>query len=205
MKIKEIVSRFRGTFKEFRGDTRTTSRYIWSIIWTAGLFLMEREKNLHKLDIYKTVDLETEEVNLLETSCVPLNCMGCRVKIPSTVENKNGLIYKYIASPDLSTQFKLVSPTAYQRKKKLKNTYQNYAFLDNGYIYFDKCYPCIKVSYLPDSWEESISSSDGCSKLEQNSPLPDYILYNLLRMSLEELSLHARVPFDTSQNKNPNN
>lgn len=204
MRVGEATSRLRNTLKEFKGDTRLTDRYLWNIIWSIGALLLNREKNLNSLDIFKTVDLETEEVNLLESSCVPLDCIGCRVKIPSKVESKYGLIYKFIATPDLSTSFKLVNPTSFTTKSKLRGKIGNYAYMDNGYIYMDECFPCIKISYLPNDSEEALEDTEGnknCSMLEKEISLPNYIMSVIFQMSLQELSMYVKLPFDTNQNK----
>lgn len=204
MLVKEAISRVRNTLKEYIADSRLSSRYVWNVIWTTSSYLIEKEKGLHNLDIFKPISLDTEEVNKYEGSCVPLSCIVCRVKLPSGVEGKKGLIYRYIGSPDLSTTFKLVSPLAFGRKKKIRMNAQNYAFLEEGYIYLDECFPCVKVAYFPNDSDEALDSTSGCSKLDRESPVPDYLLHAIFKMSFEELTLHARIPFDHLTNKNRN-
>jgi len=183
MTINTVVSRLRNGLKEVSRDSYYTNRQLWNIALTSFLKIINQRKNIHKLDIFTKGDFEVEEVNLLENSCVPLNCIGYRVCLDDVLETKQGLVFKYIGSPDLSELFKLVSPKTYQLKLDKTKGNTNYAFFDSGYLYFNKYFPCLKISYL---------SKDGecvsCSKLDNKLNIPDFILDDVIKMSLQELA-----------------
>lgn len=201
MTVREVTSRVRGILKEFHSDSVLTNRLIWSIVQSGLLMYLEREaKNIYKLDIFTKMSINQEIYSIYEGTCVPLECQGCRYKLPDGAENKNGLIYRYIASPDIHTQYKIVSPTDFQNKKNLRGASQNYMILENGYLYTDKCLPCISVAYLA----TKPSNDLGCSILDLDASIPDYILSTILRMPLEELNIFIQKPLDLAQNKNPN-
>ena len=130
MTIGDIISRLRNTIKEVTGDSVLTNRQLWNIAYTSFLLYNERDKrNIYNSDIFTVVNLEKEEVNFLEDSCVPLECQTCRYALPSGAEGKNGLIYRYIATPDMSETFQLTTPEQYQIKKKIRGNNQKFVFL----------------------------------------------------------------------------
>lgn len=205
MKIKEIISRGRNMLKEYYGDSTLSARFVWNIVRTIAFQLIDREKNsIYKVNVFKYVNLDAEEVNLLESSCVPLNCMGCRIKIPKGLENKHGLIYSFLGSPDMSQNWTIVSPNNFKDKKKLRGK-GRYAYIDGDYIYFDKCLPCYKLGYIPEDLEELTTLGEGCSVLELDSPIPDHLLYPVFRMAPQEFALYVQKPYNHITNKNETN
>lgn len=198
MQIKDIVSRIRNSSKEVTGDSVLRNRHIYNAFYTNALLLLEKDKrNLTKQENFKTVSLETEEVNLLENSCVPLDCMGCRVKLPKITSNKNGLVYRYISSPDKSILYKLTTPLSFQRKTKIKNNLQKYAFVDGDYLYLSECLPCIEISYLPDAMDDT----GICKILEEDVPFPDYLIDMAIKNALTELGIFIQKSQDHTTNK----
>jgi len=201
MLIRQIVSRLRNDIKEHTGDTVLTNRHLWNIFYTKAQLLLERDKkNIYNIDVFETASIDTEEVNELEDTCVPICKLSCRAKLPDSVEFKTGLTYRYIATADLSTNFHLVNPSSFIRKTGIQGNKQNYAYLENGYLYLSKCYPCISVSYIPKDLTSS-DDKDTCSKLDQNTILPDYLIDGAMTAALQELQLFKSVGYDHSQNK----
>lgn len=198
MLVGEAIARIRGNIKETTVDSYIPNRLIWSWIYTALLKYLEREKyKLHNLDIFTTESFDAERVNLLEDSCVPLDCTVSRIKV-SMLETKNGPIYKYITSPDRSQQFRLTTARGFERKIRTKGRSEYYAFKEGDYIYLEKYLPCVLVSYL----NIDLTSSKECSKLEELIPIPDYIMDTILKEALQEASIAIQKPQDIVQNKN---
>ena len=200
MTIGTVVSRLRNTIREYHPDSRVTARHLWNIAYTASLELLEREKKtLTNLDIFTTVSLDSEEVNAYMDTCVPLECLTCRYKLPKGyTEGKNGLRYRYISTADKSSNFHLVTPQAFQSRIGIKGNNNKYAYLDNGYLYTSECYPCIEVSIAT----ENGITADGCSVLDQESPIPDRLLNRVFSLSLNELFNMVRIPIPHIDNKN---
>lgn len=197
MTIRELVSRCRSTLKEVNNDSYLSNRHLWQIISSVFSKYLDQRKNIYKLDLFNTINIDTEEVNLLEESCVPLNCLGCRIKLDEAMETKDGLVFRYIATPDMSKTFKLVSPKLYMLKHKKTKGNSNFAFYDNGYLYFNNCFPCLKISYLSKTGQ----SNEGCSVLENNINIPDYMVQDIVAGTLSEYQYFLQKPQDKSANK----
>lgn len=157
----------------------------------------QSKKEKYKLDLFQVENLDTEEVNLMEDSCVPIDCMGCRIKLTDPLESGDGLVYRYLTTPDGSTPFKIVSPRIFQLKLNNTKGKTKYAFYENGYIYLSKCYPCIKIAYL------SSSGKDGetCSILDNEINISDEILADVIALSYQEFNIYLQRPIDRVANK----
>ena len=201
MTIREGVSRLRQDLKEVSQDSYFSDRGLWNAIFTSGVQYMERDrKNLHNLDIYTFKSFNTEEVNLYEESCVPLDCTVCRIKIPNILTLKTGMVYKSLTSPDGSIDFNITDPTSYQRKLKLLRGNKQLAFKEGDYIYLSTCLPCVKFGYVSTDLEDSNS----CSRLDDEIPFPEYLLDIIFKSALQSESLAVKKPHDTIQNKDTN-
>jgi hypothetical protein len=201
MTVREVTSRVRGVLKEFYSDSVLNNSLIWSIVQSGLLMYLERDnKNIYKLDIFTKININKENYNIYEGTCVPLDCQGCRYKLPNGSENRNGLIYRYIASPDLNTRYKLVSPIVYENKSKLRGDKGNYMILEDGYLYTNNCLPCINIAYLADK----PYADDECSVLDLDASIPDHVLDVILKMPLQELNIFIQKPLDITADKNPN-
>lgn len=197
----EIVSTLRGDLKEVSSDSYFTDRQLWSKFFIGGLMYMERErKNLHNLDIYTFQSFDTEKVNKYEGTCVPIECLSCRIKVPNLVSLKGGILYKSLTSPDGSIKFNITDPTSYQRKLNLKSGNQGFAFKEGEYIYLSKCLPCVKFGYVSNDMNHSTS----CKALEEENPFPDYMIDTLIKNALNTFQIAIKKPQDISSNKTPN-
>jgi hypothetical protein len=202
MKVREAVSRLRNVMKEHYSDSVLSNRFLWDLIKTASYQLIQREGNsIYNSSNFKCDFFDTEEVNLLENSCVPLNCLGCRFKLPETMDNKFGIVYRFLGTPDLSKQFTIVSPANFSAKEKIRGS-GNYAFIDGDYVYFKKCYPCFKFCYLHS--DLLAEDSTKCSKMDSEISIPNHLLEVVFRMSPESLNVFARKPYDHVTNKSSN-
>lgn len=195
MNIRTIVSRLRNSVKEMGNDTYYTNRYLWNVFKTITYKLVNREKMFNNLDVFETYNLEAEIVNLLDGTCVPLDCMVSRVKIPEGIETKNGLIYKYIASPDLSKFYRLVSPNLFKIKF---NKRFGVAFREGNYLYFNDNLPCYRAGFLP---SDGTSDGEGCSALDNSINLPDYLIDDGIKLALQEVYPSIQKPTDRVVNK----
>lgn len=204
MTVGESVSRLRNSVKEVNSDSVLSNRFLWNILYTSSLMLLDQDKNIHNQDVFKVVHLESEEVNIYEGSCVPLDCTTCRYKLPKGAEYKKGLLYRYIATPDMSTQFNLTDPGTYQNRSKIRGAkHINSIFLEEGYLYSKECYPCLKVAYLPGD-SLGIDNPDGCSLLDTEAIIPDRLIHRAIGMGLNELNVFIQKPSVVSTNKDAN-
>lgn len=205
MTIREAVSRLRNNLKEFYGDSVLSNRHLYNIIYTMSLAYLERDKRtLYNLDIFTPVNIDAEEVNIYEGSCVILDCKVCRYKLEDLMENKYGFIYKYVGTPDYKNQYHITSPNTYNRKTNIRGNKTKYGWIENEYIYIPDCPPCIKVLYLSSNGV-SLNSVDGCSIMDNKLTIPDYLIDNVIKGSMSELQIFIAKNFDVTENKNPNN
>lgn len=194
-----IISVLRNSIKEVTSDSVFTNRFLYKTLRLQALYYIERERlSLSNSNLFTTEDLETEEYDLSST-CVPFQCMGCRVKLP-VLNSKIGPLYKFVASSDFGTEWKIVSPLSFQRKKNLKSKF-NYAYQDGDYLYFTDCPPCVRVCYLKDSLKDD-SSEESCSRLEDEFIIPDYLARYVVQDSMQQLGLSLQKLQDHISNKN---
>ena len=194
----EVISLLRNSIKEVTSDSIYTNRFLYNTLRVNAFMYLERErKSLSNLNIFTTKTIDTEEVNLYEDSCVPLDCKGCRIKLP-VISTKIGPLYKFIASADMSQEWKLVNPLSFVRKNKMKSRY-NYAYLDGDYAYFTDCPECVKVCFASSDLEEG--TSDSCSRLEDEFFLPDHLLTYVIQDSLRQIGALISKAQDHIQNK----
>lgn len=191
----DVIYRLRSSIKEHSRDSRYSNRQLWNILWTSAKKIMLRDKNkLSSQNIFTRFEFETEQVNLL-TSCVPIDCDVCRIKLPNTVESKEGLVYQYIGPPDFSKNFKIVSPQTFRNLLKTRNPGKYYGFIDSDYLYLSKCYPCVIGLLLSDD-------ITGCSQLSTKAPIPDFMTDFVVREAIQELAPALTKPADIVANKN---
>jgi hypothetical protein len=204
MTISTIVSRLRTALKEHTADSRASNRFLWNTFYTAMLLFVEREKrSIFNLNIFQTSYLESEEVNLLEDSCVPLTCRGCRYKLPKGIEYKGGLLYKFLGTVDGSEEFQIVNPSTYNRKRNLRGVKQRikFATLEGEYLYTEKCYPCLKILHVPTN---GLTAADGCFILESEIQAPDHIIELILQTAVSSSNIFVQRQYDIVPDKNPN-
>lgn len=205
MTRREVVSRLRGDLNEHFGDSVIYNRHLWNDFWTASKVLIQRESDVNKLinqHIFKPYNLDTEEVNLYEGSCVPIECVACRVKLPKVIMSKTGMVYSFLGSPDMSTRIYVVNPSDFIVKSKIKGNRALYAFFEDDYLYFSKCMPCVKLLAVT---EDSDEPTDGkCSIMDQEVGMSDYLLEGAFALAKESLMVALRKQYDVVPNKDPN-
>jgi hypothetical protein len=222
MTIREVVSLLRDSLKEQSTDTKYTNRFLWSTFLRGRNTLLKQEadskKKLFNLSgIWDTVCVQMQEVSSLicNCDCLPYDCYVYRSKkkLPKSVESSLGILYRYIATPDLSVDITLVSPTQYQIKSKIKGNKLKYAFIHDGYLYTPGLkYPTIVVSAVFDedvstlNCNKSINSdnpstTNTCSSiLDRNTGLPDYLEDAGIKMALQLLIPSKQILADDLPN-----
>jgi hypothetical protein len=204
MTIRAVVARLRADINEVRGDSPFTDRHLWNAFWTSSRLILQREADSNVFrdsKAFRTINANTETVNMFEGTCVPLECAVCRVKIPKPlIGKKRGFIYNFIGSPDYHTSFSVVTPFEFSVKTKIKGTKTNYAYIDGDYLYLSKCLPCLKIIALFEEFGDS--GGGGCSVLDNDVNMPDYLIENSIRMAKENFT---KGPVDHAANKSANN
>lgn len=203
MTRREVVSRLREDLIEHFDDSVLYNRHLWNSFWTASRVLIQREHDANKLknqNIFQHYNLDTEEVNLYEGSCVPLECVSCRARIPKIVMSKTGLVYSFLGSPDMSTRYNIVNPSDFIVKSKIKGVRTRFAFLEGDFIYLSECIPCLKLMAVP---EDAKDATDGtCSVMDIEVEISDYLIEGALTIAKESLSATLRKQYDHVPNKN---
>lgn len=204
MTKREIVSRLRQDLNEHFSDSVLFNRHLWNAFWTASRVLVQREADNNKLKDqsrnFKTYNLDTEDVNLYEGTCVPLECIACRAKVPKLMVSKNGPIYGFIGSPDMHTSYTVVSPLEYAIKTKITGTKAKFAFIEGDYLYFSKCLSCVKLVGIPDGDDDADGAS--CSVMDDSVAISDYLIEGSLAMAKQSLTVVLQKPYDHVANKN---
>ena len=146
MIVKEAIDGLKARIKESYNDTLITNRLGWSLIRSAVGTLLHRDRSRLGRQLFKNLRYDTETVNLAEVSCVPLDCLACRIKLDGIMTTKNGPLIGYIGSDDGYTSYNLVTPMEYRRNQRIQPKFENYAFIDGEYLYLDKCIPCVIIN-----------------------------------------------------------
>lgn len=203
MTIRETVSSLREEMKETSADSVLSNRHLWNAFWRSSRVLLQREADANKLrdqNVYDVLMVDTEEVNMFEGTCVPLDCVVCRAKIPKPLMSKSGFIYNFIGSPDLSTSYSVVSPFEFPIKAKIKGTKEKYAYLEGEYIFFSKCVPCVKIVGLFEEFDDT-DTKGLCSIMDRAVNIPDYLIEGAMRMAKENLGIFLQKQQDHVPNK----
>jgi len=184
--IRTIISDIRTILKETHRDSTLTNKAIWDRVCSVNTQLASRLKlwELYNIGNFTPIDLKTEEYDIFKDSCVPLECVKCRIELPDISHTNYGLVYSFLGSPDYSKKFKIYNPSLYS-KKLGKRSSEIPAYREGNYVYLSECIPCVKLLYL-DVTGLSLDK-DKCSLLDNVSPIPDKIYEDVIGMSLEKL------------------
>lgn len=219
MNRQEMISRIRNTIKEVHADSEYSNRYLWNLIVSSAKKLIredaDRGRIFKQASIWETICIEMEPVSSLICNCryLPYNCIVYRSKnkLPDFLEYSAGVVYRFIATPDLSKEMVLVSPYQYSVKKNIKYNKEKYAFIHDGYLYTPNTnYPLLSMSslFLEDvslfKCDSSIDTSACGSVLTLNLPLPDYLEDNCVKIVLQELGFSKQIVSDQHPNSNEN-
>ena len=200
---RQIVSRLRQDLGESTADSMWFNRQLWSAYWDAAKMVIQRANDENKLvnqsQIFKKFNLDTEDVNGFEDTCVPLDCISCRVKLPEPIlHSKVGPVYAFLGSPDMYTQYVIVTPQEFIIKSKIKGTKMRFAFQEGDFLFLSKCIPCVLYRAFPD---ELLEGDGKCSVMDQEVPVPGYLEDSILKMAKEAL-VGKQGNYDHVANKN---
>lgn len=226
--IGEVVARLRSSIKEVSDDSVYSNRYLWNTYLTAMKQLLKQDTasgNIYSMsDVWEPICIEMEAVNSIYCNCLvlPNNCEVYRSKrkLPKFIESNDGIIYRWLATPDLSRTFVIVSPFQYEVKSKVRFNRENYAFIHNGFLYTPKHdYPWLSLSALfegdlsdfncntsnnnPTANPPIDSDNNECgSKLRSKVQLPDYLEDAAIKMARSELVPITQLKPDEHPNAN---
>lgn len=198
---REAIARLRHDLGEHSADSQLTNRYLWSALWDAAKLLMQRsydDGSLRDQAVFETYNLDTEEYNPFDGTCVPLDCIACRVKVPEPAMSKNGPVYSFLGSPDMTTQYAIVNAQEFAVKAKVKGIRQRFAFYENGYLMLSKCIPCVKFTVLPSSG----MTSSKCGVMDTECQVPDHLFDASVAIARENIARAVAKPYDHVANKN---
>lgn len=207
---RTIVSRLRHDLLEHTSDSQIYNRHLWNAFWTASRLLIQREadsNNLVNQDVFTSFYIDTEKVDVFENTCVPLECIACRAKLPKPLMSKTGPITGFVGSPDMSVSYTIVNPVEFTIKSRVKGVRERYAYIDGDYIYLSKCIPCLKAMVATE--QDTPTTKDGenvtCGILDTPVNMPDYLIEGSMAIALERLRVAISKPYDHTANKNEAN
>ena len=178
MTRREVISRLRGDLVEHFDDSTLYNRQLWGAFWSATLVLLQREADGNKLtnqNIFKPYNLDTEEVNQFENSCVPLECIACQATIPEVVMSKTGPIHSFLGSPDMSLRYDIVNPTEFVVKSKIKGNRTRYALYEGNKLKLSHCIPCLLLLAVPGANGQAPPTGK-CSVMDLEVGMPSYLV-----------------------------
>ncbi len=230
--IGEVVARLRNSIKEVTDDSVYSNRYLWSTYLTALKQLIKQDSVAGKIyatsDVWSPICVELEPVNSLYCNCfcLPYDKQVYRStrKLPKFLESTDGIVYRWLATPDMSRTFVIVSPFQYQQKSKIKFNRERYAFLHDGYLYTPNHeFPLLSLSAffegdvsdfqcegqtstVPDPslpTELVVETLGECAKmLYAKASIPDYLEDAAIKMARSELLPLTQVRTDEHPNAN---
>lgn len=141
--IGDVVARLRNSIKEVSDDSVFSNRYLWNTYLTALRQLIKQDSVAGKIystsEVWVPICIQMEPINSLYCNCfcLPYDKQVYRStqKLPKFLESTDGIIYRWLATPDMSRTFVIVSPFQYQVKSKIKYNREKYAFIHDGYLY----------------------------------------------------------------------
>lgn len=229
--IGEVVARLRNSIKEVSDDSVFSNRYLWNTYLTALKQLLKQDTtsgNIFSMsDVWEPICIELEPVNSIYCDCMylPNNCEVYRskVRLPKFMESNDGMIYRWLATPDLSRTFVIVSPYQYSVKSKIKYNRTKYAFIHNGFLYTpSEKYPWLSLSaiFVEDVTKfkcqdtknnnsksnpfEVIENTSCGAMLKSKVALPDYLEDAAIKMARAELLPVTQLRQDEVINMNTN-
>ncbi len=229
--IGDVVARLRNSIKEVSDDSVYSNRYLWNTYQTALRQLVKQDSVAGS--IYSTAEtwipicIQMEPVNSIYCNCfcLPYNKQVYRstAKLPKFLESTDGIIYRWLATPDMSRTFVIVTPFQYQVKSKIKFNREKYAFIHDGYLYTpNQEYSLLSMSaFFEDSVEnflcegqistipeevppneESILLGECGKKLYERVQLPAYLEDAAIKMARAELLPLTQIRTDEHPNAN---
>ena len=228
--IGEVVARLRNSIKEVADDSAYSNRYLWNAYSTALKQLIKQDSVAGKLystaSAWTPICIEMEPVSSLYCNCfcLPYDVTVYRStrKIPTFLESSDGIVYRWLATPDMSKRFVIVNPTQYQIKKKIKYNKEKYAFIHDEYLYTpDHQYPWLSLSALfqgdvtdfqcdnqgtvpeePTKLQETVLEGGCAKRLYSKVGIPDYLEDAAIKIARAELLPLTQVRTDENPNAN---
>lgn len=209
MTIRALISTIRSGIKENSTDSILTNREIWNLCYEQALLLIQREtdtkRNIFNLNIFTEFTVHMKAVPIADLD-IPLDCTIYRSveKLPTMVESKFGLIYRFISSLDKSQTYNLVTPQFFRIKIKITKGKGKFVYTENGYLYSTDKYPLI-ISGLFSNIKDILKIKGGCKVMDLEVPIPSYHLAMIQGMVVQQLGVFKQTKFDSIENDNPNN
>lgn len=212
MTNRALISAIKEGLKKINADTSYTNKGIWLKAKALSDALIKKDADskmaFYKLhNIFTPLKIKTKLVSPLEDTSLaglPLDCSVCRSekRISKFVETAFGILYRSITSLDRSISFTVVTYSEYLMKRKIKYNTANYAWLEDGYMYFSKCFPeIICTAYFSEAEPEYLKK---CTMLDEEFPTTDYLATFVIEETIKSLSGTDRIPADNVANKNTN-
>ncbi|MEY2701972.1 MAG: Cellulophaga phage phi4:1 [Bacteroidota bacterium] len=213
--IQEATSRVRNIFKAVNEDAFLTDRLIYSILLKFSKALIRRQDNESKLMVYDSLFETLPFVELIEVDKIEADCAGIKTgctfrrtkyKLPKVYSGSNGPIFRNISPIDFSDTFQQISSAIYvamSRSTNFKYNKCHYFWYNNGHLYFpDIKWDAVMIEAM---WEDPLDGycdKDECTIMQEKSfNLPEYLFAEMEQMSYQELMMLAKIPTDTSDDK----
>lgn len=221
----EFVSRVVNGLNSLNKDEHISKRYILKIGQNKSKFYISQkllDKSLFReTNLFRTIDClrldeeETIKCGIHEfTRCDSL--MKSRKKIPGLIYNRLGSSIISITSLNGDVVFEAISPKGYANSRDrplVKKLGIQYFYIKNDYLYLpDSTVEYVTVTFIPFS-EAGIKATSECdgegvddcgSVWDEEFMVPDKMSEQVIRETIQEVSMKKQIPEDQNPNMNSN-
>lgn len=209
-RIGQITSRIRGSINMVRQDSWLSDKQIYEVFLTYAQTRIRQLDEKGRLYAFSSIFETLDYVKLEECDWVEAGCTGIKSyrtfrrtcdSLPMFMEGKFGPMVRSITSLDGRTPFQLTSLDNYvliSKQASFKYNTTKYCWWLNDHLYFpDVPYPAIRIEGM---FQEDISKfkccyDDQCKpRQEQSLNIPDYILSDIIKMTLAEFNGEMHTP-----------
>jgi len=215
--IGDIISRIRREIKAINQDAFLTDRFLYSIIYKHGSWLMKREDSGNKLLKIDSIIQVLDMVELIEVDKVEAGCRGlkthCTIKrteepLPTLFDGYSGPLIRYISSLDSSEEIIITDPITYlnmTKQSSFKYNKKKYCWYLNGHLYFPNLeWDAVRVEGIFDG-DIAGYNCDHCKHCQPAQQrlfgVPQYLHAELEAQVLNDLRNMLQIPPDPIPDK----
>lgn len=198
MQVRKLIADVKQSLKKLNIDDRLSNEFVYSKLIKYTSILIKRESNSRRIfrqtNLFKPLDFDLENYGEYKRTTKD---------IPSffTTDYGNLLI---VGAMDYTNAYKLATPESFEKTKtrEFRNPNHRFYWIENNRI------------IIPDYYLDSVSvrgifynyTDQPCqSVLDTEFPCPDYLLEEVIRLTIEGLSIREQIREDENPNLDTNN
>jgi hypothetical protein len=218
--IGDFISRIRRLIKAINQDAFLTDRFLYSVIYKHGSWLMKREDSANKLLTIDSIIQVLDMVVLIEVDKVQAGCRGlnthCKIMrteepLPELFEGYAGPLIRYISSLDSSEEINITDPITYlnmTKQSSFKYNKTKYVWYLDGHLFFPNLeWDAVRIEGIFDGDIAGYNCNEckNCiSAQERLFSVPQYLHAELESKVLNDLRNMYQIPQDPMQdNQHP--